>query len=268
VKHAHFEPSFHPRALEGRKRPSHGRSRSTATGIRTPVSAVRGRRPSPLDDGGETRVRVAATATEAVQRSWEHMFDMHGVEIRHRALDLIAVGVNDCEVSRRLGIPRTTVRHWRWAKERDSPDRALCWRCWQPTRRIALTAADYAELLGLYLGDGHISTMPRSERLRLSLDAKYPRIVSDAEKLLGRVFPQSRVGRVIADGGATIVLWVYHRHLSCVLPQHGPAGSTSARSSSSRGTASSWRRPRGRSCAGASAPMDARSSIEPGPMPI
>ena len=26
--------------------------RSTATGIRTPVSAVRGRRPSPLDDGG------------------------------------------------------------------------------------------------------------------------------------------------------------------------------------------------------------------------
>lgn len=169
-----------------------------------------------------TRVRVAATATEAVLRSWEHTFDMHGVEVRHRALDLIAVGVNDCEVSRRLGIPRTTVRHWRWAKERDSPDRALCWRCWQATRRIALTAADYAELLGLYLGDGHISTMPRSERLRLSLDAKYPTIVSDAEMLLGRVFPQSRVGRVIADGGATIVLWVYHRHLSCVLPQHGP----------------------------------------------
>ena len=27
----------------------------TATGIRTPVSAVRGRRPSPLDDGGGTR---------------------------------------------------------------------------------------------------------------------------------------------------------------------------------------------------------------------
>jgi hypothetical protein len=40
--------------------------------------------------------------------------------------------------------------------------------------------------------------------------------------LLGRVFSQSQVGRVIADAGATIVLWVYHRHLSCVLPQHGP----------------------------------------------
>ena len=31
------------------------RRRSTATGIRTPVSAVRGRRPSPLDDGGSAR---------------------------------------------------------------------------------------------------------------------------------------------------------------------------------------------------------------------
>src|ERR1700737_3021526 len=34
--------------------------RSTATGIRTPVSAVRGRRPSPLDDSGvEARSRLA-----------------------------------------------------------------------------------------------------------------------------------------------------------------------------------------------------------------
>jgi hypothetical protein len=33
--------------------------RSTATGIRTPVSAVRGRRPSPLDDGGRTRDTLA-----------------------------------------------------------------------------------------------------------------------------------------------------------------------------------------------------------------
>src|SRR3954465_80061 len=31
---------------------------STATGIRTPVSAVRGRRPSPLDDGGQRRASV------------------------------------------------------------------------------------------------------------------------------------------------------------------------------------------------------------------
>jgi hypothetical protein len=26
----------------------------------------------------------------------------------------------------------------------------------------------------------------------------------------------------VADGGSTVVLWVYHRHLSCLFPQHGP----------------------------------------------
>jgi hypothetical protein len=150
------------------------------------------------------------------------MFAMHDLELRYRALDLIAAGVNDCEVSRRLGVARTTVRHWRWATERNAPPRALCWRCWQPTRRVELSPADYAELLGLYLGDGHISPMPRTVRLRLSLDAKYPRIISDAEALLRRAFPDSRVGRVIADSGSTVVLWVYHRHLSCLFPQHGP----------------------------------------------
>lgn len=35
------------------------RSNGTATGIRTPVSAVRGRRPSPLDDGGKGRSNLA-----------------------------------------------------------------------------------------------------------------------------------------------------------------------------------------------------------------
>jgi Homeodomain-like domain len=82
------------------------------------------------------------------------MFAMHDLKVRQRALDLIASGVNDCDVSRRLGVARTTVRHWRWAKERGAPARLLCRRCWRPTRRVVLTAADYAELLGLYLGDG------------------------------------------------------------------------------------------------------------------
>jgi hypothetical protein len=147
---------------------------------------------------------------------------MHDLELRGEALELIAAGVNDCDVGRRLRVARTTVRHWRWAQERDAPPRKLCWRCWQPTRRLELAAADYAELLGLYLGDGHISPMPRSERLRLSLDAKYPGIVADSEALLRRVFPECRVGRVVADGGSTVVLWVYHRHLSSLFPQHGP----------------------------------------------
>jgi hypothetical protein len=47
-------------------------------------------------------------------------------------------------------------------------------------------------------------------------------VVAESEALLRRVFPECRVGPVVADGGSTIVLWVYHGHLSCLFPQHGP----------------------------------------------
>jgi hypothetical protein len=146
---------------------------------------------------------------------------MHPPAVRQAALALIAAGVNDCEIGRRLGLPRATVRDIRWASAR--PDTRLrCPRCWRPTTPVRFTADDYAELLGLYLGDGHISQGARTQRLRLSLDARYPGIVADAEALLARCFPHNRVGRVVADGGATVVPNVYHAHLTCLFPQAGP----------------------------------------------
>ena len=46
-----------------------GLSRSTATGIRTPVSAVRGRRPSPLDDSGRTcALRLSGARSKRVAK--------------------------------------------------------------------------------------------------------------------------------------------------------------------------------------------------------
>ncbi len=87
---------------------------------------------------------------------------------------------------------------------------------------MRFTPEDYAELLGLYLGDGHITSLARTQRLRLSLDSRYPGIISDAEALLRRSLPFNRVGRVRADRGATTVVYVYSSHLSCLFPQHGP----------------------------------------------
>lgn len=148
---------------------------------------------------------------------------MHPPEIRGRALALIAAGVNDCEVARRLGLPRTTVRDMRVAQSKRRPDtRQRCARCWRPISPVHFTACDYAELLGLYLGDGHISQGARTQRLRLSLDARYPGIVASAEALLRRCFPHNSVGRVTACGGSNVIPHVYHGHLSCLFPQSGP----------------------------------------------
>jgi hypothetical protein len=83
---------------------------------------------------------------------------VHRPAERQAALDLVALGLNDCEVSRRLGIPRRTIRDWRALPRRPFE---TCWRRWGTTSAVRFSADDYAELLGLYLGDGHITELAR-----------------------------------------------------------------------------------------------------------
>jgi hypothetical protein len=144
---------------------------------------------------------------------------MHGPEIRQEALRLVAAGVDDCEIERRLGVARTTVRDWR--RPRYFSNLVTCPRCGDRLRPLAFSDPDYAELLGLYLGDGHISRLARTQSLRISLDARYPTIVNDTEALLRRCFPNNRVGRVLFHDGREVVVHVYCGHLVCLFPQHG-----------------------------------------------
>jgi hypothetical protein len=146
---------------------------------------------------------------------------VHGYAVREEALTLVRSGQNDCEIARRLGLARTTVRDWRRASNAPAtaPD---CPRCWRPSRRpIVFTKPDYAELLGLYLGDGYIVRTGRSDRLRLFLDTRYDGIISDAQARLARCFPAHRVGRFRSRKGTTTILSVYCTHLACLFPQHG-----------------------------------------------
>jgi hypothetical protein len=147
---------------------------------------------------------------------------MHPVQLREAALRLVAQDVNDCEIARRVGVARTTVRDWRKPRYVPRPPRAICPRCWQRSPQIVFSHEDYAELLGLYLGDGHITQMARTQRLRLSLDAKYPVMNAEIEALLRRCFPENRVGRMVVDNGSCVVIFVYNSHLSCLFPQAGP----------------------------------------------
>ncbi len=87
---------------------------------------------------------------------------------------------------------------------------------------MIFTPADYAELLGLYLGDGHVSLVRQTPRLRLTLDTRYPGIVEEAADLIDRVVLDSKVCRRYSHEGRMITLSAYHSHWTCVLPQHGP----------------------------------------------
>lgn len=146
---------------------------------------------------------------------------MHPPEVREQAMQLIAAGVNDCEISRRMGIPRGTIKDWRRPTYVRQTPIAICPRCWRPARPMSFTPEDYSELLALYLGDGCISDGPRTKRLRIALDAKYPVIIEDGRQLLERCFLGNGVGVQRVPNYNHVYLSAYSRHLPCLFPQHG-----------------------------------------------
>jgi hypothetical protein len=143
---------------------------------------------------------------------------VHEPDTIRTALELAASGVSNKRIARDLGLSRDTVRRWRCG---DVPGQ---------TPRIAgrgsapaldhLGANAYAHLLGLYLGDGCISELARTCRLRIVLDARYPGIVASAARSMRAVRPDGVVSLVSAPG--CIVVSSYWRAWPAVFPQHGP----------------------------------------------
>ena len=139
---------------------------------------------------------------------------MHDAAVRQDVLTTRrAAGINDCEIARRTGLPRTTVRDIRAPRRADAPDLPPVLA---PTRAMAFTAGEYAELLGLYLGDGHIVRAGRTQRLRIFSRLPATNVVVEETRLLiDRCFSANR----------------RRRHRS----------STAMRRRSSRSTARTWR---------------------------
>ncbi|MEV6307942.1 helix-turn-helix domain-containing protein [Streptomyces sp. NPDC051840] len=147
----------------------------------------------------------------------------HGTEVRQAALALLRSGMNGAEVSRRLNVPRGTVSYWLHmdrSKRGECPGvhSATCHRC----DDVDLDGTAYTYLLGLYLGDGHVSqcAQHRVPNLMITLDDSWPGIQDEAEAAMRRVFPANATCRVRKPGCHNIK--VYSKHLVCLFPQHGP----------------------------------------------
>jgi hypothetical protein len=139
--------------------------------------------------------------------------------------NLVARGISDCMIARSTGIPRTTVRDWRRGStaSRRVDARRACPRCGHPEHDFrALPQTSYAYLLGMYLGDGAISKHPRTWRLRITLDTKWPDIISSCATAMRSVFPQNQVAHFRPDPRAHCVdVNVYSKRVICFFPQHG-----------------------------------------------
>ncbi|MFD5816651.1 helix-turn-helix domain-containing protein [Streptomyces sp. NPDC127038] len=148
----------------------------------------------------------------------------HGTEVRETVLALLRDGTRNTEVARRFGVPPGTVSYWKHADraKRGEPltvrPTPLCPRC----DGRDLDQASYGYLLGLYLGDGHISQYAKHKvpSLMITLDDAWPGIQDSAERALRAVFPGNATCRVRSKGAHNIK--VYFKHLACLFPQHGP----------------------------------------------
>lgn len=81
----------------------------------------------------------------------------------------------------------------------------------------------YPYLLGMYLGDGSISSHPRSVyRLRIFLDRRYPGIVAECEAAIAILVPNNKVTTVRSTSCSMDVPGAFSRHWPCLFPQHGP----------------------------------------------
>ena len=144
---------------------------------------------------------------------------MRSADEFNAAKQLIAAGANDCEIARLLGIPRTTIRDWRWRPQvRPRLDSGTV--CGVTHEFSALPIPAYCHVLGMYLGDGSISRSRRVWRLRITLDQKYPAIIERCRHAIEMLMPGQRAGIVKRVGCVDVSL--FSKHWPCLLPQHGP----------------------------------------------
>jgi hypothetical protein len=122
-----------------------------------------------------------------------------------------------------MGVNRSTLREWRDYPERALKARAWCPRCAsEPT--LPEPRADYAYLLGLYLGDGCISVAGDPAKgvwkLRIMCADAWPGLLGDCAQAMRAIRPDNTVLMVQCQGCTEVLSC--SRHWPCLFPQHGP----------------------------------------------
>ncbi|MBD0419830.1 helix-turn-helix domain-containing protein [Streptomyces sp. TRM S81-3] len=148
--------------------------------------------------------------------------NFHGTDMRQKALTLLRDGAKNADVARKLNVPAGTISYWKHmdrAKRGECPGKhdPSCPRC----HGRELEEPAYSYLLGLYLGDGHISHYSghRVPNLMITCAESWPGLMDDCERAMRAVFPDNSVCRVRKTGCRNVK--VYSKHLHCLFPQHG-----------------------------------------------
>lgn len=150
---------------------------------------------------------------------------------RAEVLEVLALreqtGLGARRIAAQTGLPIWTVRDWLAGGPAAGSQSSASGRDLPALRSgqapLLRSAAAYVYLLGLYLGDGSIATVPRGvHKLRISLDARYPQIIETCVDAMRQVMPQNRSGLTSCGTGTWFEAWCYSKAWPCLFPQHGP----------------------------------------------
>ncbi|KAA1417874.1 transcriptional regulator [Nocardioides humilatus] len=149
-----------------------------------------------------------------------HVRPAETVESALRSSD---AGMRDADNAALHGVAIKTIRRWRRLYQRRGLSRG------QQHTSVACPICDdghldesaYAELLGWYLGDGHISAGRRGVfNLHVFNDAKYAANNDHLQTLMATVKPGGRPHTRMAPG--CVITTTSWKHWPCLFPQHGP----------------------------------------------
>ena len=139
---------------------------------------------------------------------------MRTIEEYNHVLELHKSGLNNCQIARKLDVPRCTVRDMiknPRKRHNDTLNLATLDRLKNPNSKKDETIRKvYSYLLGMYLGDGSIVQTKAKRnlyRLRITLDAKYPDIISSV---------RNAVQTIMSGNKTSEIKRFYRGKLSCI----------------------------------------------------
>jgi hypothetical protein len=147
---------------------------------------------------------------------------MYDASTKTRVAALGKLGMANGEIERRTGVSQRTIRRWQVSGLLVAGT-STCYRCGHPVHRPNRYPPEYVYLLGIYLGDGHITEFQRGVcRLRIFLDAAYPGIVRETKEAIETLLPSNSVHVSLNVRGERLtIVGAYSKQWPCLFPQHG-----------------------------------------------
>jgi hypothetical protein len=149
---------------------------------------------------------------------------MRTFEEYERILTLYEEGLTHTQIAEKIDIPRATVRDCikkfgtLGNLHRNHNQSKYQWRS-----RLSEESyrQQYAYLLGLYPGDGHINLSGRAYKLRIFLDSRYPNIIESCRYAIRVIVPNNSVNVHKHPVHNLVIITTYSTHWTEIFPQHG-----------------------------------------------